>query len=154
MSWRSVQLGIELCDQDRKIIELFGQQPVQYVGSDLEFAAHLNCVDSANNLVLVINYNRWLSEIVDTCRKNLTDPIDNFYIGINRYCVKGNDTNTDFNSTGNAGADLINIVKSIADQAGYVCLQSGHHDKDLGRYFNFIQPLTWVYGTKKTNTSY
>jgi len=91
MSWRSVQLGATTCDQDNIILKLFNGQPVKYVGHDREFSKSLNLDDHAENLVLIINQSMWCSELISTCKTQLTDPIKTFYIGINRYCIKGND---------------------------------------------------------------
>jgi hypothetical protein len=154
MSWRSVQLGSELCDQDQLIIRLFNNQPVKYAGNDQEFAANLTCDATASNLILILNQPLWLSEVVDRCQQLLVAPIDTFYIGLNRYCVKGNDTSRNFISTGARGADLVDCLESVINKQGYEKKESGYFDDDLGRYFNFVQPLTWIYGTQKANTNH
>jgi len=153
MSWRSVQLGATNCDQDNIILKLFDGQPVKYVGNDLEFSNCLNLDDHAENLVLIINQSTWCSELISLCKTQLTDPIKTFYIGINRYCIKGNDTVIDIAITKDKGLDLINFVDSQIRLSGYSTKQSGYFDQDLGRYFNFVQPLTWLYGNKTTNQS-
>jgi hypothetical protein len=154
MSWRSVQLGSDLCDQDQLIIKLFGNQPVKYVGLDQEFAINLNCSPAATGLILILNQPLWLSEVVAHCQQSLVDPIDTVYIGLNRYCVKGNDTTRNFISTGARGSDLIDLLESVINELGYEKKNSGYFDEDLGRYFNFVQPLTWIYGKQKANTSH
>jgi hypothetical protein len=154
MSWRSVQLGSDLCDQDQLIIKLFGNQPVKYVGLDQEFAINLNCSPDATGLILILNQPLWLSEVVAHCQQSLVDPIDTVYIGLNRYCVKGNDTTRNFISTGARGSDLIDLLESVINELGYEKKNSGYFDEDLGRYFNFVQPLTWIYGKQKANTSH
>jgi hypothetical protein len=153
MSWRSVQLGATNCDQDNIILKLFGSQPVKYVGHDLEFSNFLNLDDQAENLVLIINQSMWCSELISLCKTQLTDPIKIFYIGINRYCIKGNDTVFDIAISKDKGKDLINFVDSQVQLSGYSTKELGHFDQDLGRYFNFVQPLTWLYGNKTTNQS-
>lgn len=154
MSWRTIQLGSDLCEQDQLIIELFGNQPVRYVGHDPEFAQHLNTSDSADNLILIINQNIWLSEIADLYQQHLDSSIKSFYVGLNRYCVKGNNTTSKFPSTDQPGADLILFLINMAEQHGYDCVESGHFDRDWGRHFNFVQPLTWIYAKQKTNTDH
>jgi len=79
MSWRSVQLNNNLCDQDQLILELFQEKSVNYVGSDTEFAQHLNCNPSANNLILIINQVHWVSDILKICQEKLTDNIECVY---------------------------------------------------------------------------
>jgi len=153
MSWRSVQLGSNNCDQDNVILKLFDSQSVKYVGDDLEFAKHLNQDDRAENLILIINQSIWCSELISLCKTQLTDSIKTFYIGINRYCVKGNDTTIDFKISENKGKDLIDFIDSQIQTYGYLTKLSGHFDLDQGRYFNFVQPLTWLYGNKTTNQS-
>jgi hypothetical protein len=154
MSWRSVQLGSDLCDQDQLIIKFFGNQPVKYVGLDQEFAANLTCDATSSKLILILTQPLWLSEIVNNVQQSLVAPIDTFYIGLNRYCVKGNDTNRNFIGTGALGSDLVDFLESVINKLGYEKKESGYFDADLGRYFNFVQPLTWIYGTQKANTNY
>ena len=151
MSWRRTQLDQSLCDQDRLILQLFENRSVKYIGQDAEFAEHLTVDNDSPNLILIINQPVWCSELVSLCKTHLTAPIQTFYIGINRYCIKGNDTKVNINLSDSKGKDLIDFVSGQA--SGYVITQSGHHDLDLGRHFNFVQPLTWVYGHKTTNQS-
>ena len=54
-------------------------------------------------------------------------------------------------STSNHGSDLIDFVTELASHQGFLVTKSGQFDNDLGRYFNFVQPLTWVYGNNSTN---
>jgi hypothetical protein len=153
MTWRSTQLNQTLCDQDQLILNLFANKDVKYVGNDLEFKNLLSHSQNSHNLVLIINFGVWCSDIVDICQKNLVAPIQNFYIGINRYCIRGNDTNQHFVNTGCAGKDIATMLTSVVFPLGYSVTNSGHYDNDLGRHFNFVQPLTWVYGSK-TNTGH
>ena len=152
MSWRSTQLNQELCDQDRVILDLFAGQDVNYVGGDHEFEELLNHNSSSKNLVLIVNHNVWCSDIVKIFEQYLIDPIDTFYIGLNRYCVKGNDTEEKFSNTSSYGQDIISMISNMVARLGYSVNQSGSYDNDLGRHFNFVQPLTWAYGSK-ANTS-
>lgn len=149
MSWRTVQLGNDLCDQDRKILNLFDNQPVRYIGTDIEFAQHLNTSESASNLILIFNRNQWCSDIIDRCSRFLTPEIDQFYIGINRYTVLGNDTNQTIDMSASNGENLIKFLTKTVNHLGFIVTDYGTFDNDLGRYFNFIQPLTWMYGKQK-----
>lgn len=151
MSWRSVQLGNALCDQDRLILSLFQNKTVNYIGHDSEFKSLLDHDMNSDNLVLILNKPVWVSGIVSVCKQNLTSTIKTFYIGINRYWVQGNDTDRTFENTGNRGSDLLHLVTNIANSQGFSVTKSGQFDNDLGRYFNFVQPLTWAYGHKSTN---
>lgn len=152
MSWRSVQLGQELCDQDRTILDLFAGKDVNYVGNDLEFRSMLKHNPGSNNLILVFNSSAWLSDIVAKCKHYLSLPVDSFYIGINRYCIKGNDTTVQFAQSNVPGQDIIDVLKQLVAEQGYIVSKSGYYDNDFGRHFNFVQPLTWIYGSK-ANTS-
>lgn len=151
MSWRSDQLGGTLCDQDRIIIELFKDSSVNYVGYDQEFKQHLKYDANSANLVLILNDPMWLSNIADKCKKHLSTHVNTFYIGINRYRVLGNDTTISERNTGNHSKDLIAVIAEIAASQGFTVAKYGHFDQDRGKYFNFVQPLTWVYGYKTTN---
>jgi hypothetical protein len=151
MSWRQTQLGQSFCDQDRLILELFGSSPVKYVSRNLEFAEHLNQSDCSENLILIINQPIWCSELITLCKTQLTSSIKTFYIGVNRYCIKGNDTTVEFTITEHKGKDIIDFVDSQIQTLDYSVKKSGHFDQDLGRYFNFVQPITWLYGNKTTN---
>jgi hypothetical protein len=152
MSWRSTQLNQELCNQDRVILDLFHHKDVNYIGNDNEFKRLLNHNNSSTNLILIINHNVWCSDIVKFLCQHLKHPINTFYIGLNRYCVKGNDTQEEYLNTGNHGNDLVLMINNVVAQLGYSVSKSGSYDKDLGRHFNFVQPLTWAYGSK-ANTS-
>jgi hypothetical protein len=151
MSWRTTQLGDQLCNQDQLILDLFQNKTVNYLGNDSEFKTHLTHDPTSANVVLILNYPIWVSEIITACQTHLTNNVDTFYIGINRYCVQGNDTGRFIKGTGNHGRDLINLVSKILKNQGFTVIKSGQFDNDLGRYFNFVQPLTWVYGHKSAN---
>lgn len=151
MSWRTTQLGNQLCDQDQLILSLFDNKDVNYAGIDFEFQKKLNHNPDSENLVLILNTPTWVSGIIAACQKHLTSGIKTFYIGINRYQVLGNDTVKVINTTEHCGPDLINLISNTANEQGFAVTKSGHFDHDLGRYFNFVQPLTWVYGHNITN---
>lgn len=144
MTWRAVQLGDTLCQQDQIIIDLFQDQRVRYIGNDSNFSKHLNCHNIASNLVLVINEPIWISKILEICKQHLTSDINCFYLSINRYTVLGNDTNF-------IAHNFIELLEKIVNACGFTVAQSGRIDRDLGRYFNFVQPLTWIYGNQITN---
>ena len=122
------------------------------MGKDNNFKKLLNHYSSATNLILIINDSVWLSDIMKSCDQHLQPSIETFYIGVNRYCIKGNDTSENFSSTAHQGNDLISVIDAIVSKFGYSITKFGCNDNDLGRYFNFVQPLTWVYGSK-TNQS-
>ena len=144
MSWRTTQLGNTLCDQDRLIIDLFKKNSVRYIGKDPEFTQHLRCNKSSDNLILTINYPCWVSDILKICQQQLTKEINCVYLSINRYYVLGNDTNL-------IDTDLVDLLVQIVEKCGYKIIKKSTVERDLGRYFNFVQPLTWIYGTKITN---
>jgi len=144
MSQRTTQLGDTLCDQDQLIVNLFQGMPVNYVGADIEFVQHLNCVASADNLILTINRAYWVSDILKIFQKHLTDNTERVYFSVNRYCLLGNDTKLLVD-------DLVELLAYTVRQHGFEVVKQSLIERDLGRYFNFVQPLTWVYGTKTTN---
>jgi len=150
MTWRSVQLGTGACNQDNIILELFNNKPVRYLGSDIEFSRRLNINDTAPNLILILNHPLWCSDIVKACCLHVDKTVDTFYIGINRYTILGNDTNRFNVSSGQHGTDIIKFLDSVLSEQGFCVTKSGSMDNDLGYYFNFVQPLTWIYGTKVT----
>lgn len=144
MSRRTTQLGDTLCDQDQLIVNLFQGMPVNYVGADIEFVQHLNCVASADNLILTINHVHWASDILKICQNHLTNNIERVYFSVNRYCLLGNDTKLLVD-------DLVGLLAYAVEQQGFEVVKKSQIERDLGRYFNFVQPLTWIYGTKTTN---
>lgn len=144
MSWRSIQLGNSLCDQDQIIVNLFQYKPVNYVGKDAEFAQHLNCSPSANNLILTINRAHWVSDILKICQEQLTNKIECVYLSVNRYCLLGNDTELIVD-------DVVELLVWAVGQYGFEVIEKSKIERDLGRYFNFVQPITWIYGKKITN---
>jgi hypothetical protein len=153
MSWRTTQLGNQLCEQDKLIVSLFDNKDVNYIGVDFEFQQKLEHNPDSENVVLILNTPMWVSDIVAACRQHLSPSVRTFYIGINRYQVLGNNTTRIFNTTENLGADLISLLADIVLEQGFTVTKSGQFDHDLGRYFNFVQPLTWVYGHNVTNQS-
>ena len=153
MSWRTTQLGDQLCDQDKLIVNLFNNKDVNYIGVDVEFQQKLEHNPDSENVVLILNTPVWVSDVINHCRQHLHTKIKTFYIGINRYQVLGNNTTKEFDTTENVGADLIHLLTNLVQEQGFTVTKSGHFDHDRGRYFNFVQPLTWVYGHNVTNQS-
>ena len=153
MSWRRTQLGNQLCDQDQLILDLFNNQSVRYIGNDVEFAQHLVLDNTSTNLILVLNNPIWISDLYRILHKNLTFPVTDFYIGINRYYILGNDTNMMIEDLGQAGTNIIQVVNNIVGKLNCKITKHGTYDHDHSRHFNFVQPLTWVYGSYVTNSS-
>ncbi len=154
MNWRDSQLGAEaLCDQDQLILKLFQGQSVNYQGNDFKFAKHLDVDYKSSNLILILNRPLWLSEIVNLCNQHFNSTVSNFYVGINRYLVIGNDIAAPIACTNCHGQDIINFVTLVLQDLGFSVSRSGTLDHDRGRYFNFVQPVTWVYGSNNTNTN-
>lgn len=151
MSWRFIQLGNGLCDQDLIIMKLFENQPVKYIGNDHEFKQKLQTSADAENLVLILNTPMWISEIIKTCQRELVDPIKTCYIGVNRYHVLGNDTAKVFDIADDRSVDILNFITGITTNLGFAIIQSGYYTEDLGQRFNFVQPLTWIYAHKITD---
>ena len=143
MSWRSVQLGTSNCDQDEVILNLYKNVPVNYIGHDTEFAQKLSLDPSSNHAVAIFNHKAWMSELIEFIQ-NLKK-YKSFYLGINRYVVLGNNTNITFNTTDSEGQSLLGLVHRILPD--FNMIDSGTFDNDQGKYFNFVQPLTWIYGT-------
>ena len=146
MSWRSLQLNGQPCSQDIVIYDLFPDLKVRYVGNDLEFANTLDLDNNSTHLILCINHPLWLSELRDLICQELSGNCETFYIGINRYQIKGNDTNLEFDSDSN-GSAIIDMIKNLSTMLGYTVVKHGSFDNDRGKHMNFVQPLTWVYGT-------
>jgi hypothetical protein len=72
---------------------------------------------------------------------------------INRYQITGNDTNMLIKNTTHHGENIIKVVDQIISKLNYKIIKQGTHDDDRGRYFNFVQPLTWIYGSHVTDKS-
>jgi hypothetical protein len=148
MSWRTIQLQDQTCDQDDIILDLFKDQSVNYIGIDDEFAEKLMLASDSDKLIAIFNgKEQWLSELIEFVEQQLKNTqYQTFYFGINRYLILGNDTNLSFNQIDSSGEQIINLITDIFEQYGCFVTQSGKFDDDRGRYFNFVQPLTWVYG--------
>lgn len=146
-SWRSIQLENHDCEQDSIILNFFRNKPVKYIGDDFEFAQKLLIDNSSQNIVAIYNSPNWLSHFIRFVQ-NLQQA-NCLYLGINRYVILGNDTNIKFQDTLPSGQILINLVGKVLPN--FKIIDSGHHDNDQGRYFNFVQPLTWLYATNTSN---
>lgn len=145
-SWRSVQLGNDNCDQDNVILDLYNNVPVKYIGSDSEFASKLVLDENSQHIVAIFNTVGWVSDFVDfvLALKNA----QSFYLGVNRYTILGNDTNLVFDYSKSSGQAIIELVGKILPN--FNIINSGFFDDDQGRYFNFVQPLTWIYATNSS----
>lgn len=153
MNWRKTQLGYDLCDQDRVILNLIGQRPVRIHGQDAGFAQFCT-VDPGSSFCLVFfNQPVWLSQIRDLLRRDLTSEITHCYIGINRYRILGNDIVQDIlpkNPSSSHGQNLIAVISLWLEDLNLQVKQTGAMDQDRGKYFNFVQPLTWIYCERET----
>ena len=147
MTWRFTQLQNSLCEQDQLILKLFKNKKVRYVGRDNEFAQHLDCDSLSHDLVLIINHCMWVSEMLESCRRHLAVSTGYFYIGINRYLILGNDTHC-------SAEDPVDLIKKYVESLGFKIIKHSQIERDLGRKFNFVQPRTWIYGTKNSNQSH
>lgn len=146
MTWRSLQLNGQPCSQDLVIYDLFQNLKVRYAGNDVEFADTLNLDSTSKHLILCVNHPVWLSELWNLIFHELSNNCETFYIGINRYQIKGNDTNFKFDADSN-GSLIIAMIKYMSNMLGYTVIKQGSFDNDRGKHLNFVQPLTWVYGT-------
>lgn len=153
MNWRDIQLQGELCDQDYKILELTRSHAVRIHGDSKGFDRYCQLNNQSAFCLIFFNEPIWLSEIKDKCREYLTDTVQQCYIGINRYQILGNDlkdyqAQTSPDSLGNA---MLDFVVSCTTPLSFIEKGRGTFDLDHGRYFNFVQPLTWTYIEHATN---
>jgi hypothetical protein len=154
-TWRKTQLGNDLCDQDRIILDLVKDRSVQIHGDHYDFAQHLCLDQNSDFLIILFTRSLWLSEVHQTINDNLAKHINNLYIGINRYVVLGNDTNMIYNDSNiGRGQQILDVIKTFIASHGFSVRRQGSMDHDQGRYFNFVQPLTWLYAERETNTSH
>jgi hypothetical protein len=152
MSWRSLQLRQKACSQDQVVLDLFKNKKVKYIGADFEFAAMLDLDAHSQHLVYVLNHPLWLSEMIDKVKKLLVpNEFKTFYISVNRYQIIGNDTDITFDRRVDSGATIINLLTNIAQKQGYAVIKSDYFDDDRGHHMNFVQPVTWIYGTSINN---
>jgi hypothetical protein len=110
MSWRITQLGDQPCDQDKLILNLFSNKTVNYVGPDIDFRLWLNHDIESENLILILNSPLWVSDVITTLQTHLTNRVQTFYIGINRYQILGNDTDIVDTGIDNFSTNLINFI--------------------------------------------
>jgi len=143
MSWRSVQLGNSNCDQDQIILDLYKDVAVDYIGNDTEFAEKLDINPNSEHAVAVYNQQGYLSDFIQFIRPLVK--YKTFYLGINRYFILANDTTLTYDSINKTDSE--NLILTVKRILNCNIMQSGTVDNDKGRYFNFVQPLTWVYAT-------
>lgn len=150
-SWRTAQLGTDLCDQDQLIKQLIGSYKVRLHGEHCGFYQFCE-IDPASDFCLIfLNKPMWLSEIKKRCASFLSYPTNRVYIGINRYQIKGNDTSYRSSTLDVAyGPQLLGWLSECLKELGFTPQQQGHYDYDRGRHFNFVQPLTWIYAEHET----
>lgn len=152
MNWRATQLGTTLCDQDHLLLNLIANRPVRIHGDHCGFDQF--CKIDSNSDFCLIFFNRplWLSEIKNLCADYLEISTRYLYIGINRYQIKGNDTlHCDSTPTNTFSDEILNWMSACLKDQKFLIKQQGYFEKDQGRYFNFVQPLTWIYGEHETN---
>lgn len=155
MNWRLIQLGSTTCDQDRKLLELIDNRSVRIHGNHQGFDQFCNLEPQSDFCVIFLNSPAWLSEMRNRLQEYLQLPTTCVYVGINRYLIKGNDTEYRMtNHNDGHGQQILTWAQQQLTKLGFVCLQQGHMDKDLGRFFNFVQPLTWIYAEHATNKSH
>ena len=147
--WREAQLGTTLCDQDILIKQLIGNSKVRLHGEDVGFEQFCQIDPESELCVIFLQKKRWLSEIKKECADFLSQPTSRVYIGINRYTIKGNDTfyclaDSDLTN----GQQILNWMSYHLKSLGFKTIQQGCFELDRGRYFNFVQPLTWTYAEK------
>lgn len=151
MTWRSLQLRNQDCTQDTLVLNLFRGQSVRYVGRDQEFEKRLTVDPQSTHLIAVVNRSIWISELVEFVQTNLSVPTETFYFGVNRYLVQGNDTTIGFDPTQASGLSLTAVMQQVVESLGFHVTQSGYFDDDQGRHFNFAQPVTYIYGTQRSD---
>ena len=155
MSWRAVQLGSKTCDQDRKILDLINQRSIRIHGDHQGFDQFCNIDPQSDFCVIFLNTPVWLSEMRDSLYQYLEPPTTHVYVGINRYQIKGNDIGyCPINHSDNYSHQILTWASQVLATLGFESLQQGCMDRDLGRFFNFVQPLTWIYAERATNQSH
>lgn len=156
MSWRDIQLQGTFCDQDNKILELIASRTVRIHGDCQGFDSYCRINDQSEFCLIFFNQPIWCSEIQDKCGEYLSDTVQQCYIGINRYQILGNDLkdNLALTSLAPSGNAILDFLVSCTTPLGFVEKDRGTFDLDQGRYFNFVQPLTWIYLEHETNSSH
>lgn len=154
MNGRDIQLGADQCDQDQLLLNLIGGSAVRIIGYDQGFSKFCTVDDHSDFLIIFFNQPLWLSELRNRCEKYITPGITRVYLGINRYRIKGNDT-ADYCvavDQDHKGKQILDFVSSCLLKKNFVVKQQGYLDNDQGRFFNFVQPLTWIYAEYEANT--
>jgi hypothetical protein len=149
MNWRTVQLGTDTCDQDREILNLVGQRSVRIYGEHLGFDQFCRTDQHSNFCLIFFNRPLWLSEIQQRCIDSVTIPTKYLYVGLNRYQIKGNDIKYSLNYPGlSCGQAVLRWLENCVIDLGFTVVKKNCYENDQGRYFNFVQPLTWIYAEK------
>lgn len=151
MNWRAIQLGDQLCEQDQIILDLVAGRPVRIHGNHYGFDRLVEVDDQSDFCLIFINQPLWLSEVSDLCIRYLQQSTQNLYIGINRYQIKGNDTDYQSAADLSPGQALLEWLGTLLTNSGFTIKAQDCLEKDLGRHFNFVQPVTWIYAEHETD---
>lgn len=152
MNWRATQLGTETCDQDRVLLRLIGNNTVRLHGNHQGFDQFCNLDPDSDFAVIFLNRPAWLSEMREELCAYLKKPTSYVYVGINRYQIKGNDIgNLNINLLDNNSEQILAWVNKFLTDLGFSYKHKGHMEKDRGRFFNAVQPLTWIYAEQSAN---
>lgn len=151
MTWRNLQLNNRDCTQDEIVLSLFRNCSVRYVGRDQEFQKRLQIDPASPHLIAVINESIWLSDLIEFIREQLRPTTERFYFGVNRYLIQGNDTTLQLDPAMPSGGQIVSVMQKTVEKLGYQVTQHGYFDEDRGRHFNFAQPVTYIYGTQRTD---
>jgi hypothetical protein len=155
MTWRDVQLGSNLCDQDRLILDLVQERSVRIHGDNTGFDRFCNIDPQSDFGLIFFNRSLWLSEIRQQLRDFSAKNIKCLYVGINRYQIKGNDTSySSKNQNDTPGVELLCWLEHCLAEIGFSVKKKGFFDEDRGRFYNFVQPLTWLYAEYATNSNH
>lgn len=149
MNWRYTQLGSDTCDQDRVILDFIDDRSVRIYGDHCGFDQFCQLDEHSNFCLIFFNRPLWLSEIKQRCSDYLSQPTKYVYIGLNRYQIKGNDTQYQLdNSALSYGTQVQRWLNDCITNLGFTVIKQDCFEHDQGRYFNFVQPLTWIYAEK------
>lgn len=151
MNWRTTQLGDQLCDQDQVILDLVAGRPVRVHGNHNGFDRWIQIDDHSDFCLIFINQPFWLSQVRDFCVQHMRPGTRQVYIGINRYQIKGNDTDYQAPPHLSPGQALLRWLGMLLEHQGFIIRSQNCLERDRGRYFNAVQPLTWIYAEHETD---
>jgi hypothetical protein len=154
MNWRQVQLENDLCDQDQKILEIVNGRKVRLHGNHQGFDQFVDIDHQSDFAIILFTNPIWLSQIKQQLDEWVNEQINFVYIGVNRYCLLGNDTFVKYyDGKIKRGQQIINALDGFLTTKNFIMKNHGMFDDDQGRYFNFVQPLTWIYCERETDRS-